>query len=158
MNRTSKAYLCPIIVGVILIIVGIIIQMPGGALTTFELLDGESTEQYVFDNKYSAIDEYVGGDAYNFIIGASLVAGKISGTMTTKAIMIVSGVLCVTLGLTLMLYQKNRQWESIVSVQKETVVTTGTDSIYTKEEEGKNAILSGDEENVGQDGRNECAE
>ena len=94
----------------------------------------------MLDNKYSASDEYVGGDAYNFIIGASLVAGRISGTMTTKAIMIVSGVLCVTLGLTLMLYFKNRQQERIVSAQKETVVTTGTDSIYTKEEEGKNEI------------------
>lgn len=141
MNKDrSKAYLCPVIIGVFLIIVGFIIRVPGGILTTYESLDGVSSDQYAFDDKYSAIDEYVGGDAYNFIIGASLVAGKISGTMTTKAIMIVSGVLCVTLGLTLMLYFKNRQQERIVSVQKETVVTTGTDSIYTKEEEGKNEI------------------
>ena len=141
MNKDrSKAYLCPVFIGVFLIIVGFIIRVPGGILTTYESLDGVSSDQYAFDDKYSAIDEYVGGDAYNFIIGASLVAGKISGTMTTKAIMIVSGVLCVTLGLTLMLYFKNRQQERIVSVQKETVVTTGTDSIYTKEEEGKNEI------------------
>lgn len=150
MNKgQTKAYLCPIIVGIVLIIVGIIIQMPGGALTTFEPLDGESTEQYVFDNKYSAIDEYVGGDAYNFIIGASLVAGKISGTMTTKAIMIVSGVLCVTLGLTLMLYQKNRQQERITSVQEESVskqpvTVTGIDGTYTEGKKEVNKTQVGD--------------
>lgn len=96
-----KAYMCPIIFGIFLILVGLFIQIPGGALTTYEYLDGDKTDFYVFDDKYSSIDEYVGGDAYNFIIGASLVAGKISGTMTTKTIFIVSGILCLCLGITL---------------------------------------------------------
>ena len=101
-NKPNKAYICSIIIGIILVLVGLLIQIPGGALTTYESLDGSKTEYYVFDDKYSSIDEYVGGDAYNYIIGASLVAGKISGTMTTKAIFIACGILCICLGITLL--------------------------------------------------------
>lgn len=103
----TKAYICPIIIGVVLILVGIFIQVPGGVLTTYEFLDGDKTHSYVFDDKYTAIDEYIVGDAYNYIIGASLIAGKISGTMTTKAIFIVSGILCLCFGITLKLLSKN---------------------------------------------------
>lgn len=105
-NNTKKAHLCPIIIGVILILAGLIIQIPGGALTTYESLDGVSTHGYVFDNKYSSIDEYVGGDAYNYIIGASLVAGKTAGAMAAKAICIVGGVMCFCFGMTLMMMPK----------------------------------------------------
>lgn len=102
-SKCIKAYICPIIIGIVLILIGLFIQIPGGALTTHESLDGNKTGFYNFDDKYTAIDEYVGGDAYNYIIGASLVAGKISGTMTTKAIFIVGGILCLCLGITLLL-------------------------------------------------------
>lgn len=105
-TKQNKAYICPIAIGLILILIGLFLPIPGGALTTYEVLDGDKTEDYVFDDKYSAIDEYVGGDAYNFIIGATLIAGKISGTMTTKAIFIVGGALCLCLGITLALLQK----------------------------------------------------
>ena len=107
-KKQSKAYICPIIFGIVLILIGFLIPTPGGALTTYESLDGDKTEHYVFDDKYSSIDEYVGGDAYNYIIGASLVAGRISGTMTTKAIFVVSGILCLCLGITLGMLQKKQ--------------------------------------------------
>lgn len=107
-KRRNKAYLCPVVVGLVLIVIGIFINMPGGALTTYSSLNGESADYYEFDNHYSTIDEYVGGDAYNYIIGASLVAGKISGTMTVKAICIVAGVLCTCFGLTLMMLLKGK--------------------------------------------------
>jgi hypothetical protein len=106
MNNTNKAHLCPIIIGIILLLIGLIIQVPGGALTTYELLDGDSTTNYTFDNKYSAIDEYVGGDAYNYIIGASLVAGKTAGTMVAKSVFIVGGSVCICLGITLALLKE----------------------------------------------------
>lgn len=104
--KQNKAYICPIAIGLILILIGLFLPIPGGALTTYEVLDGEKTNFYTFDDRYSAIDEYVGGDAYNYIIGASLVAGKIAGTMTTKAVFIVGGALCLCLGITLALLQK----------------------------------------------------
>lgn len=94
----KKVYLVPVIVGIALVLVGLFMRVPGGALTTYEGLDGKHTELYAFDNKYSSIDEYVGGDAYNYIIGATLVAGKMVGTMISKTILIVSGIMCMLFG------------------------------------------------------------
>jgi uncharacterized membrane protein len=99
----KNAWIVPVIIGAVLVLVGFCMKMPGGALTTYGSLDGESTEYYTFDDTYSAIDEYVGGDAYNYIIGASLVAGKIAGTMTTKAICIVGGFMCIAFGVALLM-------------------------------------------------------
>lgn len=108
-KKRNLAFLCPIIIGLVLVVVGLFIRMPGGALTTYSFQNGKSTDHYNFDNRYSTIDEYVGGDAYNYIIGASLIAGKISGTMTVKAICIVSGILCACFGLTLMMLQEEKK-------------------------------------------------
>ena len=80
-----------IFIGIILFIVGLSIKIPGTELTTFSILDGR-------DN-YSAIKEYVGGDAYNYIIGASLVGGRISGVFAMKAIFISVGILIFCAGL-----------------------------------------------------------
>lgn len=103
----KKAYMFPVLVGAVLILIGLFLRIPGGALTTYGSLDGESAgSYYVFDKKYSAIDEYVGGDAYNYIIGASLVAGKTAGMIAAKAITMVGGAICVCFGVTLMLSQE----------------------------------------------------
>lgn len=104
--NARNAWLCPILAGTILIIVGLLIQVPGGVLTTYGTLDGDKASYYEFDDKYSAIDEYVGGDAYNFIIGACLVAGKTAGTMAAKAVFIVGGVMLLCAGLILILSTK----------------------------------------------------
>ena len=90
-NKKRGAALAVIIVGIALIAVGLIIAVPGDRLTTYESLGGS--------DGYSYIKEYVGGDAYNYIMGASLVAGHISGTMTTKAIFIAVGALVACMGL-----------------------------------------------------------
>ncbi len=82
-----------LIVGLALIITGVIVRIPGDNLTTYSYLDG-------IDN-YSSIKEYVGGDAYNYIIGAALVGGKIAGTIAMKAIFISCGCIIVCIGLTL---------------------------------------------------------
>lgn len=102
----TKVWLCPILFGILLILVGLLTPVPGGALTTYGTLDGDKTSSYSFDDRYSAIDEYVGGDAYNYIIGAALVAGKTAGTMAAKAVCGVGGVLLLCWGLTLMLREK----------------------------------------------------
>ena len=108
-NKKNKVYLFPIIIGIAFLLIGLFIQVPGGALTTYSFLNGDKATNYEFDDKYTTIDEYVGGDAYNYIIGASLVAGKISGTMTTKSIFIVGGALCLCLGITSMLLTKKEE-------------------------------------------------
>ena len=74
-----------------MIAVGLIIAVPGDRLTTYESLGGS--------DGYSYIREYVGGDAYNYIMGASLVAGHISGAMTMKAVFIAVGALVACMGL-----------------------------------------------------------
>ena len=78
-----------IVLGIILIVLGIIIRIPSKELTTYKILEGE----------YSVIDEYVGGDAYNYIIGASLVAGTIAAAKISKALFIAVGVLVMCIGL-----------------------------------------------------------
>lgn len=96
--RILKPHIYLIAIGIILVLIGLFIRVPGAALTTRESLDGVSTAYYVLGNSYSAIDEYVGGDAYNYIIGATLVAAKITGAMTARAIFIVGGLICFALG------------------------------------------------------------
>ena len=90
-NKKRTAALVVIAAGIILIIAGLMIAVPGDYLTTYERLGGS--------NGYSYIREYVGGDAYNYITGASLVAGHISGTMAMKAVFIAVGVLVTCMGL-----------------------------------------------------------
>ena len=93
------AFLCPVILGVALLLVGCFMKMPGTALTTVKSADGDTcTSDYYIGDRYSAVDEYVGGDAYNYIIGSALVAGRISGTITAKTICIVAGALCICAG------------------------------------------------------------
>ena len=106
MKKERKAFFFSILLGLILILAGVFLPIPGGALTTSEYSNGKKTDYYVFDDKYSSIDEYVGGDAYNYIIGASLVAGKMSGAIASKAIFIAGGVVCLCLGVTLKALQK----------------------------------------------------
>lgn len=78
-----------IVVGLILFVVGLTIEIPSKELTTYSSLS----------DKYSVIEEYVGGDAYNYIIGASLVGGEIAGAKAQKAIFISMGSLIFVIGL-----------------------------------------------------------
>ena len=103
-DKKRTAALVVIAAGIILIIAGLIIAVPGDHLTTYERLGGS--------DGYSYIREYVGGDAYNYITGASLVAGHISGTMAMKAIFIAVGVLVACIGLLAFVFITDRPKES----------------------------------------------
>lgn len=113
--KQKKSYMCPIMIGLILVLIGLIIQIPGGALTTYKFMNGESASGYAFDNKYSSIDEYVGGDAYNFIIGASLVGGKIAGMIAAKAVAMVGGAICICFGVTLRMLEQEKDAMKMVA-------------------------------------------
>ncbi len=69
-----------IIVGIILIILGINFEVPSREFNIYK------------------ITEYVGGDAFNGIIEASIRGGEIAGAMITKAICICSGFIIIALG------------------------------------------------------------
>ncbi len=80
------AFALPVfMIGLTLINAGNAIQVPSDYLTTYSFQSG------------TKIREYVGGDAYNFIIGASLVGGEISGKLAAKAIYDVGGKLLMGL-------------------------------------------------------------
>ena len=89
------------VVGVILFITGLAIKVPSKELTTYSSLG----------KKYSVIEEYVGGDAYNYIIGASLVGGEIAGAKTQKAIFISFGLLLLCNGMFLFVKEKENENE-----------------------------------------------
>lgn len=89
------------VIGVILLAIGLFLKTPGTELTTYSSLEGVKN--------YSVIDEYVGGDAYNYIIGASLIAGELSGILTMKAIFIAVGVLIFCIGLISLSWVKEKQ-------------------------------------------------
>ena len=88
-NSRTAAYIV-IAIGIVLVCIGLLLQVPSKELTTYSILE---------DSGYSVIEEYVGGDAYNYIIGAALVAGEIAGVMIKKALFISVGLLIFCIGL-----------------------------------------------------------
>lgn len=109
MKRKVSLGIC--IVGIVLFLVGIFTSVPGTELTTYKALDGEKSSYT--DERYSAIEEYVGGDAYNYIIGASLVGGRIAGAKAQKAIFISAGLLIASLGALSYVYSDDKKKASI---------------------------------------------
>lgn len=85
----KKISVLVMVIGLVLFIVGLFIKIPSKELTTYSSLS----------DKYSVIEEYVGGDAYNYIIGASLVGGEIAGAKAQKAIFISIGSFIFVIGL-----------------------------------------------------------
>ncbi len=57
------------VIGSALFIVGLFTKIPSKKLSTW----------FYEEDTHSVVEEYVGGDAYNYIIGASLVGGEIAG-------------------------------------------------------------------------------
>lgn len=158
--KQIKSYMCPIMIGLILILIGLIIQIPGGALTTYKFMNGESAGGYAFDNKYSSIDEYVGGDAYNFIIGASLVGGKIAGMIAAKAVAMVGGTICICFGMTLKMVGQEKDAMKMVAsenTESEAILDGSKAEINTPKEqdEDKSAgeLLSKTEMGTGDNGQ-----
>ena len=93
-----------LLVGIAAIVYGFSIKVPGSSLTTYSSMDGY--------RNYSAIEEYVGGDAYNYIIGATLVGSRISAAMTSQTIFIAVGVLICCIGLIGLAYSEKRTPEA----------------------------------------------
>lgn len=93
MKQTKNSAGLVIVIGAIMLIVGIVLPNPS------KLLDTKPYDEKYEESGYSYIDEYVGGDAYNYIIGASLVGGEISGTIAMKAALSAAGVIVICIGI-----------------------------------------------------------
>lgn len=96
MNKFFSVF--AMVIGIILFIVGLTIKIPSKELSTHSFMS----------NEYSVIEEYVGGDAYNYIIGASLVGGEIAGAKTQKAIFISMGSLVFVIGMLAYSFSKEK--------------------------------------------------
>ena len=76
-------------IGVVLLLVGLLYNVPSDQLTTYSSLK----------SSYSYVESYINGDAYNFIIAGSLVGGRIAGTLALKGVLIAIGTLIICIGL-----------------------------------------------------------
>lgn len=80
-----------IILSMVLIVLAFLIPVPSSILTDSDFMSDYSG--------YSVIDTYVGGDAYNYIIGANLVGAKITGIMVMRTTLFCTGIIVFSLGL-----------------------------------------------------------
>ena len=138
----KKISVSVIVLGALLFIVGLFTQIPSKELTTYEALD----------DKYSVIEEYVGGDAYNYIIGASLVGGEIAGAKAQKAIFISVGLFIICLGLCSFVFAKEDADEVALKETVENEIISDaevneTDIVLENEETTEDDIVSEDTTN-----------
>ena len=82
------------VIGIALFIYGCTIKIPSEKLS------------YYGNNDTSKI---VGGDAYNYIIGAEIVGSKIIAAKTERAIFICIGLFMATLGGAIVAYEERKQ-------------------------------------------------
>lgn len=83
MNRKNITIIAVIVViaGLILLIIGLNYDIP--------------SKKFYF----SSIEEYVGGDAYNAMIEASLRGGEIAAAKTSKTMYICGGIITMAIGI-----------------------------------------------------------
>lgn len=101
------------VMGAALFIVGLFTKIPSKKLSTW----------FYEEDTHSVVEEYVGGDAYNYMIGASLVGGEIAGAKAQKAIFISIGSLIFVLGLLVLSLQeenaeKTKKDNAAISMEK----------------------------------------
>lgn len=106
-------------IGVLLVCIGLLMPVPGKELTTYS---------FMADKGYSVIEEYVGGDAYNYIIGASLVGGEIAGAKAQKAVYTVAGLAFICTGMILFDLSKKSDTAQKVEITSGNVMADNTAS------------------------------
>lgn len=79
--------------GIVLVLMGVIKQVPPSYLVTTSSSNGVD-----FGSVAASVTEYVGGDAYNYIIGAAVVGPQVAAVKIIKWILIVGGILVACIG------------------------------------------------------------
>lgn len=114
----KKAYIISIIISITMLGTGLIFPLPDKNI---------HVSSYSYDSKWGDNGvEYVGGDAYNYQMEASLTAGWVSGVMAFKGIMIASGLMLFAL--TLIFKSKDDDIENQTHAIKQTMNSNGTNS------------------------------
>ena len=96
MNKKNIIFVAAIVViaGLILLIVGLNYDIP--------------SKKFYF----SSIEEYVGGDAYNAMIEASLRGGEIAAAKTSKTMYICGGIITMAIGILIEVSEKKKKEEN----------------------------------------------
>ncbi len=106
------------ITGVALLVLGIFLEEPSTRLNV------------------SFLNMYVGGDAYNYIMEASLVAGKIAGIKAQKAIFISCGTMVFCTGLISFAYSLKEKSKAVVGEKNKQSYENGFSSLpYSESDE-----------------------
>ena len=108
----KKIAIVGIILSVILLIWGLVIEVPSSYLSFY------------------GIKEYVGGDAYNYIIEAGLRGGRIAGAMVQKVVLIISG--CILFWMSLFAIALNNK---LSIVHKDSIARKTTGFSETKNDD-----------------------
>lgn len=114
-NKTlSVGFAIMMIVGIALFIYGCTIKVPSEKLS------------YYSNKDTSKIEEYVGGDAYNYIIGAEIVGSKIVAAETTRAIFICTGLFMAALGGAIVAYEERKERKENTKTNNEVIASPDT--------------------------------
>lgn len=119
-------------IGLLLVCIGLFMPVPSKELTTYS---------FMADEGYSVIEEYVGGDAYNYIIGASLVGGEIAGAKVQKAIYTVAGLFLICTGM--VLSDLSKKSDSRQEIQIVTEKNQASDTSNSSAEQDVTSNLTG---------------
>lgn len=114
MNKKALAGLIGVGLGIVLLIMGITTSVPDRMLPSLV----SRTEHRITGEEGSI--QYVGGDAYNFLIESSIRGGEIAGTTAARAVYFTGGALAVTLGAIAFASELDRK-ETIETIQKEAI-------------------------------------
>lgn len=131
MNKTSCNGV--IIISILMLCLGLFLPLPSNELTTFSF--------YKYYEK-SQIEEYVGGDAYNYIIGANIVGAKITGFIIAKAIFIAVGVLLFCIGIINLSKIKNMEilYSKVMILDELNLKVSKLDKLNSKSENEVNIV------------------
>jgi hypothetical protein len=111
MKKRKSAAIVGMILAVIMIAAGFILKIPDAEISFFG------------SRENGGYEEYVGGDAYNFIIEAALRSGEIAGRTTAKTILICNGlILFMICWLALPVVEPPKDKEKSISPQIESPV------------------------------------
>ncbi len=131
LNRKNVS-LFGICIALILLCCGMFMQVPSREISVY------GDDSYV---------EYVGGDAYNIQIEASLLAGEIAGAVAQRAIFISMAALLFLLSL----YGLSSENEVIKSVNTEKIKPRGNEEIINNNSLMKDEVESSEDSNVNKD-------
>ena len=83
---------------------------------------------------WNNVKEYVGGDAYNYIIAAALEGGKISGALILKTVLIVGSVITFMLSGIILVLSKKQYEKSNAGIDYNSSIQSNSNSLENQQD------------------------